>query len=71
MVKLMPLLIKEKSKMKIPQLVQKYFIDIFFLIILLVIFLGGIIAPGNTAAEITIPGYSAPDGKINSVQLHG
>lgn len=37
--------------MKIHKFVQKYFIDIFFLIILLVIFMGGIISPANASAD--------------------
>lgn len=39
--------------MKINRLIQKYYIDIFFLIILLVIFLGGIMASNNVSADIS------------------
>ncbi len=37
--------------MNINKLIRKYYIDIFFLIILLVIFIGGLMAPGNASAD--------------------
>ncbi len=52
--------------MKTHKFVRKHFIDIFFLIILLVIFLGGIIAPGNASADITDSG-NAPSSSITDL----
>lgn len=47
--------------MKIHNFVRKYFIDIFFIIILLVIFLGAIVAPNSASADENNPGITASD----------
>ncbi len=47
------------TKIKINRLVRKYYVDIFFLIILFVIFLGGMTAKSNASADTTNPGISA------------
>ncbi len=47
------------TKIKINRFVRKYYVNIFFLIILLVIFLGGMIATKSVSADTTNPGVSA------------
>jgi hypothetical protein len=46
--------------MKINNFIRKYYIDIFFFIILLIIFMGGIMAPGITSADETSAGKTIP-----------
>ncbi len=49
--------------MKINKLIRKYYVDIFFLIILLIIFIGGVMAPANASADTTNTAASiAADG---------
>ncbi len=53
--------------MKINKLIQKYYIDIFFLIILIVIFIGGVMAVDNASADKT--NTSVPDAAFDISHL--
>jgi len=50
--------------MKINKLIRKYYVDIFFLIILLVIFLGGVVASNNVSADISSTDRSTKETAI-------